>query len=93
MGHVKGQPRIFHDPACVGGFGFSLGGGGHIVPASKEVELVPRTLAVAEENEISKRVAIVGEAGFRGYFHPKTNAESGHIKFSVTKVVTVPAGA
>lgn len=63
------------------------------MPASKEVELVPRTLAVAEKNKISKHVAIVGEAGLVGYFSPASNAESGRIKFSVTKVVTVPREA
>ena len=93
MGNIKGEPCVFHDSASIGGLGLTLGGKGHVVPASEEVELVPRTLAVAKENKISKHDAIVGEAGFAGYFDLPQNLESGRIKFSVTKVATVAAEA
>ena len=71
MSNVERKPRFLHDPTRIGCLSFALRGEGHVVPASKEVELVPRTLAVAEENKISKHVAIVGEVGFVGYFDPE----------------------
>jgi len=91
MGNVKGEPSLFHHPARVGRFGFAFGGQGHIVPASKEVEFIPRALAVAEEDEISEHGVIVGRTMNQGEFGVSVNVESSRIKFSVTKVVTVPA--
>jgi hypothetical protein len=61
MGHVEGETSFFHDPASISSFCLALGRQGHVVPASKEVQLVPRTLAVAEENKISEHVDIVGD--------------------------------
>ena len=60
MGHIKCEARRLHDLAGFCGFCLTLGREGHVVPASKEVQFVPRTLAVAEEDEISKHLAIVG---------------------------------
>ncbi len=59
MGHIERKFRRLHDLAGFCGLGLALGREGHIVPASKEIQFVPRTLAVAEEDKISKHVAIV----------------------------------
>ena len=61
MGYIKCEARRLHDPAGFCGLGLALGREGHVVPAGKEVQFVPRTLAVAEENKISKHVDIVGD--------------------------------
>ena len=90
MSHVEREPCILHDPTGIGSFGFALWRQGHVVPASKEVQLVPRTLAVAEENEFSKHGDIVGREGKGKEFSGLENVESTRIKFSVTEVVTVP---
>jgi hypothetical protein len=59
MGDIKGKSGGLHDLAGFSGLALALGRKGHIVPASKEVQFVPRTLAVAEEDKISKHIAIV----------------------------------
>jgi hypothetical protein len=68
MSHIECEPRRFHNPAGFCGFGLALGRKGHIVPASKEVQFVPRTLTVAKEDKISKHVAIVGRPHDRREF-------------------------
>ena len=59
MGHIECEACRLHHSAGFCGLGLALGREGHVVPASKEVQFVPRTLAVAEEDKISKHIAIV----------------------------------
>jgi hypothetical protein len=51
VSHVEIQPGFGHGDAGLGGFGQALVGQGHIVPAGEEVLLIPRALAVAEDDE------------------------------------------
>ena len=63
MGHVESESAGFHHSAGLFSLGFPLWGKGHVVPAGEEVQFIPRTLTVAEEDEISEHIAIVGPEG------------------------------
>jgi hypothetical protein len=87
MSDIKGKSGGLHDLAGLGGLALALGRKGHIVPSSKEVQFVPRTLAVAEEDKISKHIAIVELPSAGGELSLSTEVEWLRIKFSVTRVV------
>ncbi len=60
------------------------------MPAGKEIEFIPRTLTVAQEDEIAEHTFIVGlSPGLGGYSRQVrnvTNVESYRINFSILKV-------
>ena len=60
MRYVENKAGGSHGWARRGCFLFALGRKGHVMPASKEVQFIPGTLTVAEEDEIAEHIFIVG---------------------------------
>ena len=51
MGNVEGQPSLLHGRPGGACFTHSLFGQFHVVPASEQIELIPRALAVAKKDK------------------------------------------
>jgi hypothetical protein len=60
MSDIEYQASSCHGGACLGGFPFSLGRKGHVVPASKEVQFIPGALTMAKEDKFAEHTFIVG---------------------------------
>ena len=51
VGNVEGQPGFLHGHPCGACLANSLFGQFHVVPASEQIELIPRALAVAKKDK------------------------------------------
>jgi hypothetical protein len=60
MSDIEYQASCGHGGASCRRLAFALSRQGHVVPASKEVQFIPRTLTVAKEDEIAEHTFIVG---------------------------------